>query len=88
MPVYCVSYDLINEKDYPKIHAKLKEYPGWAHALDSTWFISTDDSAPQIRDNLMKATDNDDQIIVIEVIKHWGTTNISKGVTDWLKKHL
>ncbi len=43
MAVYCVNYDLIDEKNYPKIQAELKKYPNWIPALKSAWFIATEE---------------------------------------------
>lgn len=84
--VYCISYDLINKKEYQKLYDKIKQsYGTYSHSLESTWFIETDDDAAMIRDKLKTVLDADDKIIVIEVIRHWASFNLRPGTGDWLK---
>jgi hypothetical protein len=87
MGIYCVSYDLIKQKDYPKLFEALKSFSSHSHALGSTWFIKTDKTAEEIRDKLKSFIDEDDKIIVIEVKKHWASQKMS-GNAGWLKKNL
>jgi len=83
MTLYCISYDLIDKKDYEKIEKTLKKYKNF-HALESVWFIETEEEALIIRKKLKEATDKDDEIFVVEIKKHWASTNVS-GIPDWLK---
>ena len=85
MTVFCVSYDLKKPgRDYVDLYKKLNAYK-CVHVLESTWFIVTDEEVGKVRDNLMSIVDANDLIIVIEVVKHWGTFNIKKEDTDFLK---
>lgn len=88
MTVYCVSYDLKKERDYSELFKKLEAYGNSIHPLESTWFIATEASASQIRDELKEAVDEDDKVIVIEVIKHWASYNLGKQNTEWLRKNI
>lgn len=85
MTLYCVSYDLVNpNRDYLKIESVLKKYSNNFHSLGSVWFVESEKKASEIRDELEKATDEDDKVFVVKVIKHWATINIV-GIPDWLR---
>ncbi len=83
MTLYCISYDLIDKKDYKKIEKTLKKYKNF-HALGSVWFIESEKKASVIREELEKATDKDDKIFVVEIKKYWASINVS-GIPDWLR---
>lgn len=83
-----VSYDLCNTgKDYAKLYELLKSYPHWAKITESTWFISTDKSCVEVRDEINSVTDKDDRIFVAELtgVAAWRNV-ICKS--DYLKEHL
>lgn len=86
MSIYCVSYDLIKGKDYPKLIEKLRLYDAYAHAQDSLWFIKSSKNASELRDELKSFIDEDDKLIVIRATLPWASSNLSKEVNDWLKK--
>ena len=85
MALYLITYDLNEEKDYDSLFKKLKEYGTYSHSLSSVWFIETEEDATQIRDKLVTELDEDDELLVIEVRRHWASRNLRKGATDWLK---
>ncbi len=60
----------------------------WWHHLDSTWIIQTDQTAAQVRDNLGRHIDSNDELLVaaIGAPAAWKGFN-EKGAT-WLKDHL
>ena len=86
MTVYCISYDLIKDKDYEKIIEKIKTYGTWAHAEESLWFVESEKEAPEMRDELKSCMDENDKLIVIRVTLPWASSNLLKNVTDWLKE--
>lgn len=86
MTVYCISYDLIEDKDYEKLIEKIKSYGTYTHAEESLWFVESEKGAPEIRDELKSCVDEDDNMIVIRVTLPWASLNLSKKVTDWLKE--
>jgi len=86
MSIYCVSYDLIKEKDYSELIEKLKSYGAYAHAQGSLWFIKSPKNASELRDELKSFIDEDDKLIVIRVTLPWASSNLSKEVSDWLKE--
>lgn len=88
MAVYVVTYDLNNEKNYPRLYDRLKSAgKEWCKALDSVWFIVSDATSIQLRDYLIAAIDADDMLFVSEV-----TTNsawrLPVAASDWLSARL
>jgi len=78
MSVYLISYDLNKTgQDYASLYEAIKSLGDWAHYLESTWFVDTNYSADQIKDNLMKIMDSNDNLFV---------TKIVYGYAGWLKK--
>lgn len=88
MNKYIVSYDLIKVRDYKDVHEKLKSFGGWARPLESVWVIKSSLTISEVRDEMQKVLDSDDKLIVMELTGNWGTYNISKNVTDWLKDNI
>ena len=86
MSVYCISYDLIDKKDYKKLFEKIRSYEVYAHAQKSLWFIESSKGASDIRAELKEFMDEDDKLIVIKVTLPWASSNLSKEVNDWLKQ--
>ncbi len=73
MSVYSVSYDLNSPgQKYEKLHATLKNFAKWYHLMDSTWLISTNYNAVDIRDKLSAHLDTTDKLIVSKVDEYSG----------------
>lgn len=61
-----VGYDLNKpNKDYQPLIEKLKSFDNWWHHLDSTWLIKTRKTPTAVRDELRKAIDADDELLVL-----------------------
>jgi len=92
MNTYLVSYDLglpETYNDYKILIEYIKSYSRWAKPLQSVWFIKTDKTVAQVRDEIKALVDSNDKILVINVTqKGWGTFHVSKDVTDWMKNNL
>ena len=69
MPVYCVSYDLrgVNRDYTPLFEALQTNVDSWWHFLESTWLISTNESALQVWERLRRTILRDDSLLIIEV---------------------
>lgn len=87
MPCYVISYDLRGARDYEDLYEAIKGYGTWAHILESTWAVVTDDSAADICDNLQQYTDNDDGVFVVKSGTEAAWVNILCE-SDWLKDNL
>lgn len=91
MKTFLISYDLglpETRQDYINLISHIKSYARWAKPLYSVWFIKSEKTAGQIRDELKGFLDANDKLLVVEITKHWGTFGVSKDVTDWMKNNL
>jgi hypothetical protein len=65
--VYVVSYHLRKPgKNYVELTEQLRNSPGWWHYLESTWLISTRESADELYNRLHVHIDEGDSILIIE----------------------
>lgn len=85
---YLVSYDLMSPgRDYQEVYDYFKEFDDKTKPLYSVYFIHTDHTAKQIRDELKALVDENDKILVIKVsTSHWTSSNIGSAA-EWLKNH-
>jgi hypothetical protein len=92
MKTYLISYDLgvpETSEDYKKLIAYIKSYGAWAKPLYSEWFVKTDKTAGQVRDEIEKQTDSNDKVLVLDVTgANWASNRIDKEVTDWMTKNV
>ena len=89
MNTYIVILKLVSQEDlYTNLVIFLKSGSSWARPMPNTWFVKTTNSAADIRDGVKSRIGTQDAVLVINVTKGWGTSNISKAVTDWMKTHL
>lgn len=64
MAVYQIDYDLRKNRNYEELYQRIQNYPNWCRPLESTWVISTSQSASQVANNLLQAMDGDDGLLV------------------------
>lgn len=90
MKSYLIIYRLyLPESSYGNLIAYLKTAPLWARPFDSVWFIKAGVEAASIRDGIRSRINTNDKVLVIEVNNtNWGTSNVLKEVTDWMKNNL
>ncbi len=68
--VFNVSYDLRRPgQDYSKLYEELKKPPTWWHYLDSTWLISTTETASHLWKRIEPHVDRNDSVLITEVGK-------------------
>jgi len=92
MKTFLISYDLgvpETHADYIALSKHLKTlYSSWARPVKSVWIVKSDKDAGQIRDEIRLTLDSNDKLIVVELNSNWGTFNVSKEVTDWMKSNI
>lgn len=94
MTVYAISYDLQEPgQDYEEVHSAIEGLGPSFHALESTWFVDvTNQSAGDVKDELLNIADGNDGIVVTEVSStgrgRWGYAGVSGGLGDWFDDHL
>ena len=63
-----ISYDLCAPgRNYDELYKAIKAYGTWAHITESTWFIKSNSSCSQIRDDLVSHMDGNDHLFVGEL---------------------
>lgn len=88
MTCYIISYDLHKQKNYDALYKAIKSYGTWAHILESTWAVVTENSASQVRDHLTSHMDSDDEIFVIKSGREAAWRGPDDKITKWLKTNL
>ena len=84
MSIYAVSYDLRQPiRNYDDLYDAIRKYTH-CHMMESYWYVDSDNSATEIRDNLTQQIDDDDQLMVHKVVKNWAALQKCK-CTTWLK---
>lgn len=86
--VYMVSYDLNKlGQDYEGLYEELRRSSGYWHYLDSTWLISTSESANSIFNRLRPSIDNNDSVLIIDVGRDYSGW-LSKKAWEWIKQQI
>jgi hypothetical protein len=84
-----IGYDLGKpSRDYAAMEDAIEGLGDSARFLQSNWFVDTDLTPAEVRDQLKKATDSDDSLMVFPVGHGWASFHVPKDVTDWLHEHL
>ncbi|MEM7177469.1 MAG: hypothetical protein AAF503_07175 [Pseudomonadota bacterium] len=88
MTIYSVSYDLNKPgTKYTELYERIKSFGSWAHALDSTWFVSSSKSAAEVQSYLKPAIDKNDHLFVSEINQnHSGW--LPAEICEWLRKQM
>ena len=87
---YVVSYDLHLIKDYVKVKEAIDQFSvDWIKPLDSFYIIKTRLDAAQVRESLMRSTDNDNSVFVVRVnLNEWASygakTELTDKIKDWM----
>lgn len=88
MAVYNISYDLSQPgQKYAGLIEEIKRSPGYLHCLESTWLVSTAETAEQVFQRLSPNLDKNDSILVIEVVKNYQGW-LSKEKWEWINQHV
>lgn len=90
MAVHWVNYDLNKSgQDYTKLIEYLKSHNGWAKPLKSSFFVKTSLSAIELRNQIKKYIDANDDVVVVGVGgKGWATSGLSDELNKWVKDNL
>ncbi|MBU2887709.1 hypothetical protein KO507_18235 [Gilvimarinus agarilyticus] len=88
MKVYQIDYDLRKKRDYQALYERIQSYSNWCRPLESTWIISTTQSAAQVRDYLAAVMDGDDGLLVTRLEGEAAWQNLDPKVSAHLKRQL
>lgn len=88
MAIFNVSYDLVDRRNYPRLHEGIKRTcPNWAKVLESTWLVEYSGSSLDLANALVKFMDGDDKIFITKVVP--GSTawrGIDDEVVNWINR--
>ncbi len=90
MAVYSLTYDLNKNKDYTKLHQKIKLLANdiWCRPTLSQWLFYSDKNANYLMQQLRLACDSDDTLFLIEVNiqeLRWDCFNVNAESVNWIK---
>ncbi|GAA4798760.1 hypothetical protein [Rothia endophytica] len=90
MSVQWVNYDLNKTgQNYEALIAYLKSHNGWAKPLKSSFFVNTSLSAAELRTEIKKYIDTNDDVVVVNVDgQSWATYGLSEKLNTWLKNNI
>lgn len=78
MPLYLISYDLLNKAtfgEYEDLITEIKRLGG-VKGLYSEWAIRRTESSVVLRDHLQKFVHSTDRILVSEITTNWASVNL------------
>lgn len=88
MAVYVVSYDLNKAgQNYKDLYAELEDSPGWCREVDSTWLISTSETAEQLWARLKPHFDANDRCMIVTATRPYSGW-MRDSAWEWMKNHL
>ena len=71
--MYVVSYKLSSKRDMSALFNEFQKPPsGWAHHLDDTWFVATQETAEQLFNRVSPFFDSRDFYVIVKV---WASPN-------------
>lgn len=94
MATYLIMYDLNKEGSaYSEANKKLTDrikalFPTYWHHLDSTWIVVTELDHKQIRDDLWKYMDSNDELLVVKSSGVGAWNGFTTKASEWLVKNL
>jgi CRISPR-associated endonuclease Cas2 len=78
MTPYIIAYDLKgDDPDYDSVYDKIEEITSYSKRVQESVFIcKSSKEAKELRDDFKTVVKSDDEILVIEVIRHWAARNL------------
>ncbi|MEG2268402.1 MAG: hypothetical protein RSC68_29260 [Acinetobacter sp.] len=84
MKVYQIDYDLRNQRNYPALIERIKTYRH-VNPLESTWLITSNQTAAEVRDYWSKAIDSDDGLLVTRLQGEAAWVGLKQPMTQSIK---
>ena len=84
---YIISYDMAEGGNYEALYDAIKAYGTWAHITESTWAVTTEESAKEIRDYLGECLPSGSRLFVVKSGVEAAWRNVICR-NEWLKKNL
>ena len=88
MAVYVVSYDLNKTgQKYKDLFEELEKSPGWCREVDSTWLISTTETAEQLWQRISPSFDANDRCMIVNATRPFAGW-LSEPTWEWIRANL
>ena len=85
MNTICVYYDLANQDQDNRLINYLKSFNGFAKAGARIWFVNSNKSCAQIRDEINHLNiPTEYRILVFRVGETWSSINLKPETSTWL----
>ena len=89
MICYIATFEVANAQNKNALKERLKAYEVYCPINDNSWAVVTNQTAVQVRDNLMAVIETTDKIFVIKSGVEAAWRNVySEENSDWLKERL
>lgn len=85
--LYDIVADATSADVYSRLYEAIRSYGTWAHITESCWAIRTDQSAVEVRDNLLRLLRATDRLFVVQTA-HIAAWNNTLCRNDWLKENI
>jgi hypothetical protein len=86
--IILISYDLRTPgQNYDNLYKTIKSAPDCCHAMDSLWFISTNELVETWSERLKSRMDKNDYLFVVDISRQPRQGWMKKEVWEWLDKH-
>ena len=86
--IFSISYDLCKPgRDYESLYKEIKSAPGWAHPMESLWFINTPESVQEWSDRLIKSIGKNDRLFVVDITNQPRQGWMTEEMWDWLSEN-
>jgi hypothetical protein len=83
-----ISYDLRKPgRNYNDLYDTIKSAPSWEHAMDSLWFIKTNESVDVWSDRLRQVMDQNDWLFVVDITGKNRHGWMKKSIWKWLEEN-
>lgn len=90
MDSYLISFRLNRQEYYNQVSMRIRSYPKWARVMDNVWFVQSDTKLEDVRESISSIiSESGGSVLVVKVNNDaWGTYDVDKDVTDWMKENI
>jgi len=86
--IYSISYDLNRPgQNYQDLYDTIKSAPSWAHAMDSLWFIKTNETVEDWSNRLLSIIDKNDELFLVDITGQSRQGWMNKKIWKWLEQN-
>jgi hypothetical protein len=83
--IHSISYDLREPgRNYEDLYDVIKSANGWAHPMDSLWFIKTSESVDSWCKKLRSVMDQNDELFIVDITGQNRQGWMGQKFWDWL----